>query len=317
MPPSMNISPSDLRPAPDPPPRTLRREFLVSGIKVTASLLAGGALLGRNLAAAGRPAADRHPAHAPSAPVEITSPPALDDSVALLAAYLVQYSPPSGAFAVSGAWKGEYAIVSWQGSTLGSPFSRTNKVLGRYVVARAGAAPAYELDYDLTFGGFRTTLRSTMQCGDQALPGLRQWRTDYSMHPVGDPARAVRFQEDGKHGDGRLEISHRAGQRSFSTARPVLPQWCIVDALRTAPATGWAAAGQEFDLLHDLTSYRPRQTLQPAGVVELKLGGASHVLHGYLLTGAGSEPTHYWVDAQGRTLLITGGLLANAMVAAE
>jgi len=75
--------------------------------------------------------------------------------------------------------------------------------------------------------------------------------------------------------------------------------------------------GEEFDLFHDLTSYRPHQRLVPYGRLELQLDGQRHILHGFVQTGVATEPTHIWIDSAGRPLLLTGGLLSMGLASIE
>jgi hypothetical protein len=301
-----------------------RRDFILSGVKVSLSFLAWEALsrpiFGQGKAAAerGRPSLEQ---------IDLTSPPAnFSDSLDVIAAYLVQYRPPTGSFPSSGAWKATYDIIEWRGSPSGegAKFSRGNRVIGRAAMTRRpetgggdGANPVsgvgYELDQAITLNGFESTLKSTMRCADGRLPGLLAWQTDYEMHPIKAGLSPLKLSEQGRHQDGVLEITSEARTRRIPTDRWVAPQWAVLDALRGARADP-AAAALEFDLLHDLTSYRPHQVLKPCGVLDISLDGKSHRLHGFVQTGWGTQPTHTWIDDNGRPLLVTGGLLANALI---
>ena len=127
------------------------------------------------------------------------------------------------------------------------------------------------------------------------------------------------LREHGRHADGVLEISTSLSSRKITTSRPVLSQWAILDALRNAKADpSDPIAGAEFDLLHNLTSYRPRQHLRPVGTLEITLSGRQpEIFQGFLQTGAGSEPTHYWIDSMGRPLIMTEGLMSMALTNIE
>jgi hypothetical protein len=297
-----------------------RRDFLLGGIKVSLSFLVLDALA---VPAFGQRSGGAAHGHLPLRPGNLTRPPDnLDDSLNVLAAYLARYAPPLGQFTAAKAWKARYDLLEWVGSPTmdGAAFSRSNRVLGHMEVTRrpgsAGAGASYELDHALTLNGFETTLQATMQCAAGSLPGLQDWTTNYAMRPSKSRAPALTLSEQGRHRDGLLEITSAAGVRRFETDRPVLPQWAVLDALGAARGRPGDFTGEgEFDLFHDLTSYRPLQRLRPCGVLEISLDGRAHTLRGFVQTGWGTEPTHYWIDAAGRPLLVTGGLFSSALTA--
>jgi hypothetical protein len=301
-----------------------RRDFILSGVKVSLSFLAWDALSspifgqGREAGASARPSLGQ---------IDLTNPPdSFSDSLNVIAAYLVQYRPPTENFPANGAWKATYDVIEWKGSPSGegAKFSRQNRVIGRLAMTRRPQAGGdsgpnsamgvgYDLDHAITINGFESTLKSTMTCSGGRLPGLLDWKTDYEMHPIKQGLSPLTLSERGRHQDGVLEITSLAGTRRIPTDRLVASQWAVLDALRGARADP-VATEVEFDLLQDLTSYRPHQVLKPCGVLEISLDGKSHRLHGFVQTGWGMQPTHTWIDAAGRPLLVTGGLLANALI---
>jgi len=182
----------------------------------------------------------------------------------------------------------------------------------------AGTGVSYDFDNDIRMYGFASLLKSTMQCSGDPLPGLLDWTTEYEMRSINKPGSPVKLTEHGRHKDGVLEITNSSGTRQTKTGRPIAPQWAVMDALRGAKAIpSDPMAGVEFDLLHDLTSYRPHQRLAPCGVLDITLDGKPYTLHGFIQTGMGTMPTHYWIDADGRPLLATAGLLSIAMTSIQ
>ncbi|MCL5271136.1 MAG: hypothetical protein M1457_11460, partial [bacterium] len=123
--------------------RLRRREFLLGGVRISLSFVAFDllALPGQAQSDAGgsvRPALES---------ISLTAPPKdaagrpLDDSLEMMAAYLVQYAPPAAAFPASGTWKATYDIVQWVGSPNYDPeFYRQNRRMGSLAVARKPAA---------------------------------------------------------------------------------------------------------------------------------------------------------------------------------
>ncbi|MCL5271133.1 MAG: hypothetical protein M1457_11445 [bacterium] len=306
-----------------------RRDFLLGGIKASLSLAATGALWTGGAYAqpassqAGGAARGRRP---PLSEISLTAPPAIDDSLEVLAAYMVQYAPPDRLFPAGGGWTATYDLVEWVGSaSYDKEYYRRNAVMGHLAVTRrpgeTGEGIRYDMDYAIRMYGFDSLIKATMQCTAEPLPRLTNWKADYEKRRVGGSAAQAAasheaLSEEGVHKDGVLEIASAAGKRRFATGRPVAPQWAVMDALRSAGAAG-EGLGEEFDLLHDLTSYRPRQRLAPCGTLEMSLDGKPYRFHGFLQTGAGTQPTHYWLDGDGRPLLATAGLLAIALTKIE
>jgi hypothetical protein len=297
-----------------------RREFLIGGARVGLSFLALDALA---LPAFAQAAAA--PGSAVNA-VNLTEPPAnLDDSLNIMAAFLTEYQPPRQALPANGAWRVNYDLLEWIGTPrpqtpeMKIAYSRRNQVIGHMMVTRWPGVHdrtiTYELDYAIELNGFLSRMEASMQCAAGAIPALTEWRALYGKHPDKAPEASVGLAEEGRCRDGILEIKSPAGTRRVATGRPVAPQWAVMDALRGKQAD--AVADVEFDLLQDLTSYRPRQRVRPCGVLEMSFGGRETTLHGFVQTGIGTEPVHYWVDGEGRPLLMTGGLLSCALTSIE
>jgi hypothetical protein len=297
-----------------------RRDFLISGVKVSLCFIACDALGFRGFGAQQRPLA----------PV-IDPANSVDDSLHIIADYLTRYTPPEGNFPADGSWKATYELLDWA-----HPRKVVNKIFGRVAVTRrpAGAGIAYDVDYTNIVIDFASSLKSTMQCTADRLPALIEWKTDYETHVdpskminriegFGDPkhmpgvatAPPASLAEQGSHKDGVLEFTTKLGSRKLRTDRPVAPQWTLLDALRNAKADpSDPMANIEFDFLHDLTSYRPRQRLRPVGVLDIAVaGGKTQTFHGFVQTGIGTEPTHYWIDSDGRPLLVTEGIISCAL----
>jgi hypothetical protein len=286
-----------------------RRDFLMNGIKVTASLFVLDWM--------------RVPAFAARAGKLATGPmpPKVDDSIGMLADYMTRYTVPQGNFPATGGWKATYDLIGWIGEP-GPHVPPHNPPVGQLVITRKGDASGgkigYDIDYVIHMNGWDTGLKSTMECSADRLPRLLKWQTHYENHSVNDPGRSWALTEQGECKEGVMEIVSKAGTRRFQTALPVAPQWAVIDALRGAKADpADPIAGARYDMLHNLTSYRPGQTIKPCGVLDMTIGGQPYQFHGFIQTGHGNEPTHFWVDSAGRPLLTTGGLRASALTSIQ
>jgi len=84
------------------------------------------------------------------------------------------------------------------------------------------------------------------------------------------------------------------------------------------PMRRWVnpALNVTFDLLQDLSLFKPNQSLTYDGVTPVKLrDGKTVMLKTYAQTGQGILPTHYLLDDQGRPQLITSSILSWALSA--
>lgn len=333
----MNNSPEPAAPETSlPQGRMHRREFLIGGARIGLSFLALDALA--------LPAFAQTTGAGPQEKdFSLTRPPAnLDDSLNIMAAFLAKYQPPTQRLPASGAWRASYDLLEWGGSI--RPFNpeskllyeprwtasyvRSNRVIGHLsAIRQPGASPGkvgYNVEYDIYLiagyeiypKGFLSTFRASMQCLVDILPCLKEWNLEYENHAAKTPGTAAGLSEQGSYENGILQLRSGAGVRRIATDRPVVPQWAVMDAL-CAPGAADSVTKVEFDLFQDLTSYRPRQRLRPCGLLEMSLSGTTSKLHGFVQTGSGSEPIHYWLDAEGRPLLFTGGLLSAALTSIE
>jgi hypothetical protein len=312
----MNRSQSREASLPARPGAICRRDFLVSGVKASLCFIACDAF-----ASAAEPGKPGHLGHATRN---------IDDSLHIIADYLTLYTPPAGNFPASGSWKATYDIL--QRAT------RRKAAYGHMVVTRRPVAGGitYDTDFHNRLFDFGSSLKSTMRCSADPLPRLVEWTTDYEVYLQPDPppewmqefngsipplssVPPTSMRERGTHKDGVLEISTSLNSRKIQTDRPVAPQWAVLDALRNAKADSSAPiANLDFDLFHNLTSYRPHQRLRPSGVLDITMGNLPpQTFHGFYQTGIGSEPTNYWIDSQGRPLFMTEGLISAALTNIE
>ena len=197
-----------------------------------------------------------------------------------------------------------------------------NVAIGHLTLTRGadepGGTTAYDIDHTINLNGWESGMKSTMQCSGRPSAAAHQMADRVRNHSLKEPGRSWRLTENGSHKNGVLEIASKAGARRFNTDRPVARQWLVIDALRTAKADpSDPIASVEFDLLHDLTSYRPRQKLKPVGFLRSVSRASRTSFTGSSRWVPESSRTDYWVDATGRPLIVTGGLLASALTSVQ
>ena len=108
-----------------------------------------------------------------------------------------------------------------------------------------------------------------------------------------------------------VRISSDGHSRDYGADNPVVTRWTVLDFLirKADPALSVA-----FDLLEDLSLFKPNQSLVYDGETYVTLKGRQTVtLQTYAQTGEGILPIHYLVDANGCPQLITSSILSWAL----
>jgi hypothetical protein len=273
-----------------------RREFLHHGMLATSLLAAGRLPLLAAETAAG------------SAIDAKTGPYA----VKLVRDYLTDFSPNETA-AEKHQRAMRYDIVHWHWGRNGRG-SNENTVIGRLRIARQSADDkvVYEVEQKTKIGGVDNVIETEFACNADALDSLRVWRLRrYEIDANRRTNPASELIEKGRCDGGPIRIEGDNYRYEYRAAHPVVTQWHLPFVL--ARDVG-ARPNLAFDLLQDLSLFKPDQELVPDGQVEVSVaGGRKVMLQSYAQTGRGVLPVHYLVDAQGRIQLVTGGFLSWAL----
>ena len=227
--------------------------------------------------------------------------------------HLKRFSPAETPLGSSGDYSLTYDIVHWNWAN-GRPGTFGNSVLGRVDIDRkvnSGFA-AYEVCQRTRIGGVDNFLEARIVCADDDLNSVRRWTlSSYSKSGKGELDPLSGLREKGRCDGERILIESDAHNYEFVAGRPVVTQWTVPDFLIRKANPAW---GVSFDLLQDLSLFKPNQVVVYDGVtpVELK-GGRTVELQTYAQTGQGVLPIHYLLDKQRRPQLVTNSILSWAL----
>ena len=117
--------------------------------------------------------------------------------------------------------------------------------------------------------------------------------------------------EKGPCKGGRIRIESQKYDYGFNATNPVVTQCTLLDFLiRKANQT----LNATFDLLQDLSPFKPSQSLIYDGLTSVTLrDGKTITLQAYAHTGQGVLPIHYLLDDRGWPQLVTNSILSWAL----
>ena len=274
-----------------------RRQFLQSSLMATA------------LAAAGR---------LPLLAAETTSGSGIDPDlggypIKTIRGYLEEFTPAATAQDNPNRLHLAYDIIYWVGGNRLSGQCR-NTVIGRVEIDRLTTPDAlqYQVTQHTKIGAIDNSLKATLTCALDAPNSVRSWQLHaHHTRANNQVIPTSRISEAGSTEDGKIQIDGGKYKYDYTPAHPVLTQWTIPDLLlRTAaPKTNLT-----FDLLQDLSIYKPNQSIAYDGQTEVPIAGAKKVtLNTYAQTGNALLPTHYLLDNKNRPQLITTSILSWAL----
>jgi hypothetical protein len=227
--------------------------------------------------------------------------------------HLKRFSPASTPVPKSGQHSLVYDIIHWSWIR-GERGTFSNSVVGQVAIDRktAGGQIIYEITQRMRIGGVDNFLEAWIVCDTNDLNSLRKWTLhSYQATPDGIRERLCELAEKGRCTDGKIRIESGDYEYGFSAKNPVVTQWTMPDFLiRKANS----ALNVPFDLLQDLSLFKPDQSLTYDGLTPVKLNdGKTVTLQTYAHTGQGILPIHYLLDAQRRPQLITSSILSWAL----
>jgi len=275
-----------------------RRQFLRSGL-IAATLVATGRL--------------------PLLGVQVDGGSSIDASTGPYAAkpirgYLRGFSPAEVPLRKRRQYSLTYDIIHWgvTNSRTGMP---ANSVLGQVAIKRKMAKDRvmYDVVQQTRIGGVNNFVEAEVTCKADDWNSLRQWKLrTYHGGPDGRIDPLSEITEKGNCKNGHIRIDSGRSPYGYAAKNPVVTQWTMLDFLiRKADP----ALNVTFDLLQDLSLFKPNQSLFYDGLTNLKLkGGQTATLQTYAQIGEGILPIHYLLDVQGRPQLITSSILSWALI---
>lgn len=274
-----------------------RRQFLKAGALATA------------LAATGR---------LPLLSAQTQSEPSVDESsgphaVKPIRDHLKRFSPAEAPLKKNGQYSLVYDIIHWNWIA-GERGTFANSVLGRVAIERISSdnQVIYEIKQRMRIGGVDNYLEARIICGTDDWNQLSTWTLrSHQTAPGGGRDPLSEMAEKGRCDGGRIQIESNNHEYGFSAKNPVVTQWTMLDFLMRKANP---ALNVTFDLLQDLSLFKPGQVLTYDDLTPVKLKGGKTVnLQTYAQTGQGVLPIHYLLDDRKRPQLITGSLISWAL----
>ncbi len=239
--------------------------------------------------------------------------------------HLKRFSPAETPLTKGENYSLTYDIVHWNWVN-GRQGTYGNSVLGRVTIERqaSGDMVVFEVNQRTRIGGMDNFLEVRIVCEANDLNSVRNWTLNsYStaagrrvgtreLADDGGASPTLQLSEKGWCDGGRIRIDSDNHGYGFSARNPVVTQWTVMDFLirKATPASDVT-----FDLLQDLSLFKPEQSLVYDDVMPISLkDGASLELRSYAQTGQGVLPIHYLLDEQRRPQLVTNSILSWALV---
>lgn len=271
-----------------------RRQFLKTGAIVTALVTAG---------------------RLPLLSAQTEANPSIDAStgphaVKPIRDHLKRFLPAEAPLRKNETYSLTYDIVQWWGTQ--DTFA--NAVLGQLAIERIAAddGVVYEVNQRTRKGGLDNFLKARIVCNAGDLNSLARWTlSSYSKSMKGELDPLSKLDEMGRCDEGRIRIESGDHKYGFVARNPVVTQWTVLDFLMRKANSASDAA---FDLLQDLSLFKPNQALVYDGVTVVELRGDRTIeLQTYAQTGQGVLPIHYLLDEQRRPQLVTNSILSWAL----
>jgi len=274
-----------------------RREFLNSGLMAAALVTAG------RLPLLSAESGDNSSIDASTGPYAVK--PIRD--------HLSRFSPAGPPVRKNGQYGLIYDIIHWNWIR-GQRGTFSNSVAGKIAIEckTDDGRVIYEISQQMQIGGVDNSLEAQIICDTDNYNSIRKWTLN-SHHTTakGTPEPLSELTENGRCNDGQIRIESGNYEYGFIAKNPVFTQWTILDLLirKANPSLNVT-----FDLLQDLSLFKPNQSLNYDGPTPLKLkDGKTVTLQTYSQIGQGILPIHYLLDDQGRPQLITSSILSWAL----
>lgn len=227
-----------------------------------------------------------------------TDPPAIEPITGYMPGFLpVSYGSMTGSFTA------EYDLVKWANINDRNGKAR-NIIAGSLTIERKvrGQNSVYMIE-ELRYGQTKNRLTFSMDCHGK-LNIATKWKLK-SVIEAGTITAAqpdITYTEIGYAKDGNIVQESSLAKLSSVSTRALIPQEAIPNLLANGIAK---EADINFDMLQNGNVIKTGQTLHYSGTVTVPIAKGTATMDCYSHTGYGILPTHYLVDSQGLTQLIT------------
>jgi hypothetical protein len=237
-----------------------------------------------------------------------TRPPAIEP----ITGFLPSFQGVSDGSVDSGEYELTYTAVIWAGVDPKTNRTQTREG-GSLVLKRRqdGSRSLYTVDQKRQHG--RRINHIYADCISAGLnDALMEWEvtSSFSEARTGNEIPDLALAEKGTVRDNVIRLSDGRTDAEFFATGPVLSQWNVLGMLAKG---GFGETPVRFELMHELSVFKPGQMLKYTGEVQVPLAAGDVSLHCYSQTGYGVLPTHYLVDRAGRVQLITQSMLSWAL----
>jgi len=230
-----------------------------------------------------------------------------------LAPMLGTYRPPTGPFNPAGSWRQAYGVY-----TLASTRGPAARRVGELVLSRR-AQDAGQVELAVAYtkgltGGTQKVTATLHTRADEKLATPRRW--SFAIELLDTQGRPVPHAGvERTHAEcrrGVIRIGEGRGARSIPAPGAYTVNWCLFDAVQRLGGKG--AGPMEFLLIDHFDQPKPGQSLAFRAEMGIAVAGGKTVpTITYDQLGEGNVPWVYWVDRNGRLLLVVAGLEAYVL----
>ncbi len=250
--------------------------------------------------------------------------------LSVLAPALAKFQPPAGAFEPEGEWTHRYGLYTVGQRSVG----RIGSVTLRRVAARAG--PVLHLQYRKPASGkFTNAIDAEIHCQRGARAAPVRWEVVFrTLDSDGRALAGTRIEKAGRVDGKAIELRDARTTRTLPAPDAFTVSWALFDAVQRLPREAFEP--WRFTLLDNFDEPKPNHVLSYRKSLEVLTGGRRVQkrewqqlakgrvrrtvwgregdrplrLHAYDHLGDGIVPEVYWVDGQGRLLIVAAGLEA-------
>ena len=238
-----------------------------------------------------------------------------DFPISTLGSYREKMVAPDGPFDAAGSWTQQFGIHS-----TGSGSSRAGTlVLSRRV--RADGGVSIHVRHEKLHSGAvsanrfgrgqpRRVLEAVLQLPAEPtrLSSPRQWSFQTQVFDEqGEAISDAGLKRRAAVRDGKLQIATGTGPtRSYPLVGEYSVHWALFDAVSRLPRESFEPI--RFTLVDHFDQIKPEQTLVFRRAIDSSIQDKTVRLYGFDHTGRGIMPFTYWVDDQGRAVLVQSGL---------